>query len=159
MPKAKKIIYNIKKILYPQATQANHAFLGAQQSFTLKPTERNLYSYSNFLNNSKRELIRLLTQKLDDMRGLKFKLSFLGFFHYGVLLRPTKKTEKNFRSEIFQVTSKSEIRGVVDNAISDIGEEINTFIHKSGWIFHSNIKLDLNVYRYNPIRGSSFVPS
>jgi len=158
-PKAKKIVYNMKKILYPEAVKADHAFLGARQSYSIKPTERNMYSYSNFLNNSKRELTRVLHEKVTEMRGLKFKLSYLGNFHRGTLLRATPKISKNFRSEVFEVVSQHEINDAVKNAINDIGEEINTFVqHGSGWIFDSNIKLDLNIYHYNPIRGSSYIP-
>jgi len=158
-PKMKKIVYNMKKILYPEAVKADHAFLGARQSYSIKPTERNMYSYSNFLQNSKRELIRVLQEKVTEMRGLKFKLSYLGNFHRGTLLRVTPKMSKNFRSGVHEVVSQHDINDALKNAINDIGEEINTFIqHGSGWIFHSNIKIDINIYRYNPIRGSSYIP-
>ena len=142
-----------------KANQVDCGFLGAPQSYTIKPVERNLYSYSNFFNQSKKELTRVLQEKVDEMRGLKFKLSFLGYFHFGTLLRATPKEEKNYRSGIYQVLSHEEIKEAVNDAIDELGEEINSFVqHKSGWIFHSNIKIVLNIYRYNPIRGGSYIP-
>ncbi len=111
-----------------EALVATRTFLGAHQSYTLKPIQRNLFSYSNFLNEAKREMTRVLQEKVDEMRGLKFKISYLGNFHFGHLLRATKKESKNFRSQIYEVLTRDEINEAVVNAINDLGEEINNFI-------------------------------
>ena len=118
-----------KTLVYDEemkANQVDRGFLGARQSYTIKPVERNLYSYSNFFNQSKKELTRVLQVKVDEMRGLKFKLSFLGYFHFGTLLRATPKEEKNFRSGIYQVLSHEEIKEAVNDAMDELGEEINS---------------------------------
>ena len=110
-----------KTLVYDEemkANQVDRGFLGARQSYTIKPVERNLYSYSNFFNQSKKELTRVLQEKVDEMRGLKFKLSFLGYFHFGTLLRATPKEEKNFRSGIYQVLSYEEIKEAVNDVMN-----------------------------------------
>ena len=83
----------------------------------------------------------------------------MAIFRFGTgLLKPLKES-KNFRSKIYEAVSKHDVDEAVESAINDIGEEINQFVqNKSGWIFHSNIKADINIFRYNPIKGSLFIP-
>ena len=63
-----------------KAVQSARAFHGAHQLFTIKPIEKNMYSYSNFLNEIKPEIRRVLESKIDELRGLKVELSYNGYF-------------------------------------------------------------------------------
>lgn len=62
------------------------------------------------------------------------------------------KQDTYFRSDVMISTSSETKFHAIDEAIAEIGESINL----SGYF--KNMKLDINLFRYRPIGGSSYLP-
>jgi len=145
------------------AKQCSKGFRGAYQCFSITPSEKNLASFVNFLLGSKKETKRLLREKLLILKNLKFNLVYIGHFVLGVGLskeeKEAKKQIKYFHSSTLTVHSSDDVDEVVDTAVERILNEISEFQqYASGWHFVSNVRLDVAVYKYRPVRGSSYIP-
>ena len=126
-------------------------FRGAFQSITGLPTHNNLFSYSNFFNDSKRSMREVLSRKLIEMHGLKIKISYLGLFldtkPRGPDAPEPEPQPKNFRAKVYEIVNIEDIKESVNNALNDLIVDIEEFVSGgSGWRFISNIQLDINVY-------------
>ena len=82
-----------------KAKLSMRAFSGSYQSFFLIPKKSNKYSYPKFFDDAKSEIKRIIKLKLNELRGVKFKLSYLGLFRYGVGL-DERHEAKNFHSKV-----------------------------------------------------------
>jgi len=96
---SKKIEEKGEKTALP-AKQCSKGFRGAYQCFSIKPSEKNLSSFVNFLLGSKKETKRLLREKLVILKNIKFNLVYMGYFVLGVGLSMKKKKPRN-RSNTF----------------------------------------------------------
>jgi len=155
-----------------EAVLSMMAFLGALRTYTIKPVDSNLFSFIRFFKDAKKEIRRVLTERLSSMKSLKVKLSYIGLF-----VKPKfeesvedkvreifagededEMNEKNFRSKMYEVVSEDEIDDAMNHALTDLIKEIEEFsAHGSAWLFRRNKKLDINLYSFKPIRGSSFI--
>jgi len=139
-----------------KAKLSMRAFSGSYQSFFLIPTKSNKYSYPKFFDDAKSEIKRIIKLKLNELRGVKVKLSYLGLFRYGVGL-DERHEAKNFHSKVRPAYPDS-IETVTDDSVAEVEKDISDFIaHQSGWIFLSNIIIHINIYKFKPIKGSSFL--
>ena len=93
---------------------------------------------------------------------MKFSLSYLGY----LVIAGTSdhdceeyKRSKNF--PIFapiEIVAIHDISPAVDSMFSKIDKMINDFQdNKSGWVFYENFRLDINIFKYNAIKGSSYI--
>ena len=150
---------NLKKAVKKTLKPKKHfkAYLGAHKSFVIKPMNKHLYSYPKFFQDAKTEMETFLNEQLTQMKGVKVKLSYLGNFY---LPSDDEHTlhEKNFRSEVHEMINKDNITTAIDNAINELEVEIDEYVNfKSGWVFDSNVSIHVNIYKYIPIRGSSYI--
>ena len=128
---------------------------GTQYRFMVLPTKQNLYSYSNFFNDSKLNMKATLSETLKRRKGIKFALSYVGLFAFG---DSDNVGNKNFKSKVYTAINVNDISKNIGNVIADIEKEIQEFVqHGSGWIFQENVELSINIYRYKPIQGSSYI--
>jgi hypothetical protein len=154
--------YNEEPAEQMQAVLSTTAFLGALRTYKIKPTDSNKFSFTRFFKEAKKEIRRVLTSRLDKMKALKVKLSYLGLFrkpNFGNEENPEEfLEERNFRSNMYEVMTLTEIDDAINQALSDLIHEIEEYSQNgSGWLFIRNIKLHINIYSYQPIRGSSFI--
>ena len=57
-----------------------------------------------------------------------------------------------------EIINETNIATSVDHSIDELENDIDEYIrNKSRWVFHSNIKIHVNVYQYIPIKGRSFI--
>ena len=145
----------VKKTLKPK--KHFRAYFGAHQTFEIKPMKKHVYSYPKFFQDAKQELATLATLQIVKMKGIKLKLSYIGNFYL-----PTDEDhtlyEKNFRSEIHEMINNDNIESAIDQAVSELENQIDDYIQfKSGWVLDSNIELHVSIFKYQPIRGSSFI--
>lgn len=134
-------------------------YSAAYQAYDISPTEVTQYSYELFFNAAKLELTRTIGNALTELKGLKFKLSYLGYFVMnGCPLErcEDQKQEKNFKSSVYEITSHHEIHQDIESAFTELKTEISEFQDKkSGWVFYENRILFINIYKYVAIRGGS----
>ena len=69
----------VKKTLKPK--KHFQAYFGAHQTFKINPMKAHLYSFPKFFQDCKKELETLLIEKIQKMKGIKLKLSYLGNFY------------------------------------------------------------------------------
>ena len=136
----------------------NKAFKHAQQTFMIKPTDDNTYNYFKFLDDIKLSSRVLLSKELANKKGLRIQFTLLCKFYLSTD-EDKKLVEKNFNSSSQSIVSKHALDVAIDEFVEDIKYEIESFVNmKSGWVFHSVINLQINSYKFSPIRGSSFIP-
>ena len=113
--------------------------------------------------SSQNESGRILRERLNEMKALKVKLSYLGYFNKISVDKEGNERElvelKNFRSKFYEIFHQDEIGEALRSASADLINDIETFLENgSQWKFKKNKKLHVNVFRYKPIKGSSYIP-
>ena len=70
-----------------------------------------------------------------------------------------KKITVPLSSKSLKITRKSEIRKALKNHKEDILRKIDRYINLgSGWAIGSIKNHFINIYRYKPLRGKSYIP-
>ena len=115
------------------------------------------YDASLQLNNTKKQIIKLLMRLLKDKRGFKFNIT--------LKVRLSKSTENGtitrepyFNAGPFTVTNSDDIEEAVDNAIERILESIARWLSEgSGWRFELSLLHNINIVSYFPLKGKSYI--
>ena len=115
------------------------------------------YDASLQLNNTKKQIIKLLMRLLKDKRGFKFNIT--------LKVRLSKSTENGtitrepyFKAGPFTVTNSDDIEEAVDNAIERILELIARWLSEgSGWRFELSLLHNINIVSYFPLKGKSYI--
>ena len=115
------------------------------------------YDASLQLNNTKKQIIKLLMRLLTVRRGFKFnitlKVRLLKRSENGVIYR-----EPYFNAGPYTVTNSDDIEEAVDNAIERILELIAVWLSEgSGWLFELVLLHNINIVSYFPLRGTSYI--
>ena len=100
-----------------------------------------------------------ITSVLRNNRRTKVKLVLICYMGRPSILSETIIRPANFSSEIkdnFDGTDENELYNTMtERAMENIASFLQ--VEGSGWRFHSIIRLELHVVRYNPIRGEAYV--
>ena len=115
------------------------------------------YDASLQLNNTKKEIFKLLKKLLKDKRGFKFNAT--------LNVRLSKRTENGviyrepyFNAGPFTVINSDQISESIDNAIEKILELIAGWLSEgSGWVFELVLSHNINIVSYFPLRGTSYI--
>ena len=115
------------------------------------------YDASLQLNNTKKEIFKLLKRLLKDKRGFKFNAT--------LNVRLSKRTENGviyrepyFNAGPFTVINSDQISESIDNAIEKILELIAGWLSEgSGWVFELVLSHNINIVSYFPLRGTSYI--
>ena len=69
-----------------------------------------------------------------------------------------KLSEKNFNSSCLPMVNENDIKLSMKTYTDNLLHQVSEFLtFKSGWVFHSVKSLQINVYKYRPLKGSSFI--
>ena len=115
------------------------------------------YDASLQLNNTKKEIFKLLKRLLKDKRGFKFNAT--------LNVRLSKRTENGviyrepyFNAGPFTVINSDQVSESIDNAIEIILELIARWLSEgSGWVFELVLSHNINIVSYFPLRGTSYI--
>ena len=171
-PKVKKMLDEITPYYNPETIREfkrKHEYVPVE--FTITERSRALrgnvksyevplfhsYDASLQLNNTKKQIIKLLMRLLKDKRGFKFnitlKVRLLKHSENGVIYR-----EPYFNAGPFTVTNSDQISEAIDNAIERILELIAVWLSEgSGWLFELVLLHNINIVSYFPLRGTSYI--
>ena len=149
-------------VVLMKSVPKGRAYLGAFQTYAINPVPKHQFSYDRFFRDSKPEIKKLLQQKLNQLKGLKFSLSYLGYFVIaGTSDHDCEEQKRSKNFPIFapiEIVANHIISPAVDSMFSKIDKMINDFQdNKSGWVFYENFRLDINIFKYNAIQGSSYI--
>jgi len=111
-----------------------------------------------FLDRNKEKIRRKLVEEIVDLKGVKFSIA----------LRVSLKKEKNdgndvhadpvFWSKQEAVLKAADIGDPLDTAIARVLQGIESYMRDgSGWIIENVVELFLNIARYQPLRGGSYI--
>ena len=129
---------------------------------------RNMIFTKNYKLNSKNDLIKLLVfykkvmksemvKKLSQFEKIKFHIvANIKFLKY-------KEDEMIFTTNYFNggqkiVLLERDLDEKLDSSIQEIQRRVEEFINNgSGWVYEETIEVSLNVFKYHPTRGGTFI--
>ena len=137
--------------------QNNRAFKHAMVTYIIKPIESNKYNYEQFINDMKYNAKKSLTREIIKRRGIRAQFTLLANFYLSSD-EEKKLSEKNFNSACNVLVNTTDVKEQIESLPNDLKVQISEFQSKqSGWVFHSIKFLEINIYKYNPLKGSSYI--
>ena len=112
-----------------------------------------------YLNSCKKHVKRRLRKELRDLGALKWticvQVKLVKYSSDGEM----STIEPHFRSKSKILLHKGEIRKQLKIAMEKIPSSFSDFQSKgSGWVLDKVLHLDLNIAKYKPLKGSSYLP-
>ena len=154
--KWRKWLKNIYKVVEPTFTQKEKALRGFARSYEVGLTNRQdpLIQLQNTRSVIKKNLLKIL----NEMKGLKFNETLKIKFEKQ---NGDELIEENayLNAEKQTVTNEAEIEELLQITQQQILNKIQKWISKgSGWTIKSVDGHFINVVKYTPLRGSSYIP-
>ena len=137
--------------------QNNRAFKHALVTYIIKPIESNKYNYEQFINDMKYNSKKALTKEIMKQRGIRAQFTILANFYHST--DPEQKLEeKNFNSSCTVMVNTTEVKEQIDSFGGELMVQFAEFQgNRSGWVFHSIRFLEINIYKYRALKGSSYI--
>ena len=137
--------------------QNNRAFKHAMVTYIIKPIESNKYNYEQFINDMKYNAKKALTKEIMKKRGIRAQFTILANFYHST--DPEQKLEeKNFNSSCTVIVNTTEVKEQIESFAGELMVQIQEFQgNRSGWVFHSIRFLEINIYKYRALKGSSYI--
>ena len=110
-----------------------------------------------FLESSKKQTKRYLKKHLKKIKSIKWYLTLNVRFVKASTLDDAIKQEAFFSNKCIITLNKSSINDQISNAHAYILRRFGEWIKESsGWTLDENIKIDVSIAKYNPLRGKSY---
>ena len=154
--KWRKWLENINKVTEPTFTQKEQALRGFTKSYEIGLTNRQdpLIQLQNTRSVIKNNLLKVL----NEMKGLKFNETLKITFEKQKGDELIEK-EAYFNAKPQRVTNEEEIANLLQITQQQIVNMIQQWISEgSAWIIKSVDGHFINVVKYRPLRGSSYIP-
>ena len=147
--------FETKILMVPRVN--NVAFKRALKTYIMKPIESNKYNYEQFINDIKYNATNALKKELKKKRGIRAQFTLLCKFYLSTD-EEQQLTEKNFNTACRTIVNTMDIDQSIEEYKEDLMRQISEFEAKqSGWVFDSVIFLEINIYKYRPLKGSSYI--
>ena len=106
------------------------------------------------LNKSKQLTNDFLIDELNKNRGIKNNITLIITF-----MKQEKTLVGPFKSKAREIINENDIETVISDAGNDLLNRISDWIAEgSGWVIKSVDKHEIDVTKYKPLRGSSYLP-
>lgn len=137
-------------------TLVQTAFKSRIASYRVTPSE-NCTDVVSFMNRLKDKVLKLVREQCKRNLSIKLNCELFGLFY----LESKDLTDvKSFNTKNQIITSGTDLNEVYDGLTGDFDEKVSEFQERdSGWILIQLIHLDINICRFKPLRGSSYIPS
>ena len=141
------------------------AFKSRIATYRITANQENVMDIKTFLNNNKSTCIELIREKLD--KSNSFKVNFEVFAYY---VKPSSeltdvdenviKTDlKSFNSKYKVITIGTDLQQVVEDFYQTMMRKTEEFQERdSGWALHHISHLIVNINKYDPFRGGTYIP-
>ena len=134
------------------------AFDNSLKKVELRPRKDQKQDMSHFLRGKTKPILNHLSKELTEKRGIKWFVNVKVRF---VKPKPDGEelvSEPHFRSACMKTVHHHELENQINEAKQKITQSLVLFQKEgSGWILDEILHLDLNIARYTPIKGSSYV--
>lgn len=108
-----------------------------------------------FLDTLTSKLENIIKKSLIKHVCLKINFEYFGNF---LLFKDNKEETKSFTTKNFTVHQNYKFSELYQKVINDLKKRIEEFEERdSGWAFLSNLYLEINVNKYQPLKGSSYI--
>jgi hypothetical protein len=112
-----------------------------------------------FLEEVELQIQKKLEEELKDLNGVKFQLALKVQLRKDNPDGSEEYTDPALRHKQEAVLQKSEIKEALNQAFPTILETLEKWTHRgSGWIVDRVVSLWLDIARYQPLRGGSYIP-
>ena len=142
-----------------QESSTQTAFNESLSSFAFTPKNMSKYDILNFLNDIEGGIRSKITKNLD-VGGLKIFTSLI--VHYEKINDENViiKTSAKFISQTHNIFNVNEIGEVISQMYQSLNSKAETFTREgSGWVISHIESFNLDLAKYKPFRGSSFIPT
>ena len=154
--KWRKWLENINKVAEPTFTQKEQAMRGFTRSYEISLTNRQDPLIQ--LQNTHSVIKNNLSKVMNEMKGLKFNETLKITFEKQNGDKLIEKTAY-FNAKPQTVTNETEIANLLQITQQQIVNMIQQWISEgSGWTIKSVDSHFINVVKYRPLRGSSYIP-
>ena len=147
--------FETKILMVPRVN--NVAFKHAMRTYIIKPIESNKFNYEQFITDIVYNANIALSKEIRIRHGIRVQFTLLANFYLSGDLEK-KLSEKNFNTACNVLVNSTDVKEQIENFQDNLIDEISEFQNnQSGWVFHSIIFLEINIYKWNPLKGSSYI--
>jgi hypothetical protein len=108
-----------------------------------------------FLKEASNKVLHLINDAIRNHTSVKVNFELYGLFY---LCKNDAQEIKMFSTKNITIHTHFDFENIYTAVIEDLMRKIESFQHKdSGWSFLSNSHLELNINKYDPMRGSGFI--
>lgn len=109
---------------------------------------------AEFLNEVRDKVQYLINEAIQTHTSVKVNFELYSLFY---LCKNDTQEIKSFCTKNIVIYTHFDFEAIYSSVIADLMRKIENFQHKdSGWSFLSNCHLEVNINKYEPMRGSSF---
>lgn len=108
-----------------------------------------------FLSSFKSKLKNIIHNSLK--KHVCLKINFEYFCNF-LLFKDNKQETKSFLTKNYSVHKNFQFQELYQKVLNDIKNKVEEFQERdSGWAFLSNLYLEVNINKYQPLRGSTYI--
>ena len=155
----------------PNELEFGHTYKGKilnRYTIYFKEDSEFVNSYNDTIKFVKPKIIEILNKRITDDLGIKFSLimtatfvkeSFGEMIVDGVVVKmPQSKQVAYMRTKNYVCINNGEIDNAVNECIGDIIIKIDEYTNQgSNWVFMQADKMDLEIAKYKPFKGGSYM--
>lgn len=132
------------------------AFKNRIVTYRLNVTEENKYlGLEAFFSDNKKHLNDLIILSLNKHNCIKLNFELFAYF---MLPKSNEIMLKSFNTKYNIVYNNTDLKKLLMNVIDTLNEKFTEFQHcQSGWTFVSLSHLEININKYSPMRGGSYI--
>lgn len=125
-------------------------------TYRLYPEQENEYLTANdFLFDKKNDIFKLINLSLLKHGCIKINFELFACF---VLQKTDEQQIKSFNSKYVIIYKNTDLNEIYDTSSNVLEQKLTEFEHcESGWSFSSICHLELNINKYNPLRGGTYI--
>lgn len=110
-----------------------------------------------FLYDHQKDIIKIIRLSLLKHSCIKVNFELFAFFVLPKSFEQTKQL-KSFNTKYTIILNNTDISDLYSNVINKFNKKMTEFEHcESGWSFESISHLEININKYSPMRGGSFI--
>ena len=140
----------------PKITRKNRALKGYTKSLEIEII--NSEEVLNQLRYTRAGIRKLLESELEVMKGLKFAETLKVTFEKGIDDDKTVIKTAYFNCKVKTIINKADIRESIQSSQAEIIHRIDEWLSEgSGWVIESIDGHYINIVKYRPLRGNSYI--
>ncbi|CAH1639518.1 unnamed protein product [Spodoptera littoralis] len=132
------------------------AFNNRIMTYRLNVTQEDEYlGLEAFLSDHQTNIVELITMSLNKHNCIKVNFELFAYFMLPTL---EEKQLKSFNTKYNIIYKNTDLNELLTKVMNALNEKLTEFQHcQSGWTFVSMSHLEININKYSPMRGGSYI--